>query len=284
MIRSPESEHVPTMYALIRFIQKYYFAILFILLEIVCVVLLATSQAYHRQALFNATNNVVGGIYEIRSNINDYFSLGKQNKMLLEENARLHQQLTAYHDTTDTITRPVADTCYRYIAARVVNNTVSESKNYIVINKGSSDGIQPDMGVLSPDGVAGVVVNVSSHYAVVISLLHEYSTVNVQLADGENIANLKWETGNHHYGMLHDISTHVMLHRGDTVVTSSLSYIFPEGIPAAVVEEMIPSPSGDMNSAKVRFVTNFATLRNVYVIENTYKPEIDTLLKHTKAL
>ena len=272
------------MYALIRFIQKYYFAILFIVLEIVCVVLLATNQAYHRQALFNATNNVVGVIYEARSSVNNYFSLNKQNSILMEENARLRQQITALTDTIDTVSYPLTDTCYRYIAARVVNNTVNESKNYIVINKGSSDGIEPDMGVLSPDGVAGVVVNVSSHYAVVISLLHEYSTINVQLADGDNIANLKWETGNYHYGMLRDISTHVNLHRGDTVVTSSLSYIFPEGIPAGVVEEMIPSPSGDMNSAKVRFVTNFATLRNVYVIQNTYKPEIDTLLKHTTAL
>ena len=272
------------MYALIRFIQKYYFAILFIILEIVCVVLLATNQAYHRQALFNVTNNFVGAIYEARSNVNEYFSLNRQNKVLMEENARLRQQITALTDTIDTVSCPLTDTCYKYIAARVVNNTVNGSKNYIVINKGSSDGVEPDMGVLSPDGVAGVVVNVSSHYAVVISLLHEYSTINVRLADGDNIANLKWETGNYHYGMLRDISTHVALHRGDTVVTSSLSYIFPEGIPAGVVEEMIPSPSGDMNSAKVRFVTNFATLRNVYVIKNTYKPEIDSLLKNTAAL
>ena len=271
------------MYALIRFIQKYYFTLLFILLEIVCLVLLATSQAYHRQAMLNVTNSVVGSVYEARSSINDYFSLGRQNKLLVEENARLRQQLTALSDTTDTRVLTIIDTTYKYIAAKVVNNTVNESKNYIIINKGSDDGIEPDMGVLSADGVAGVVVNVGSHYSVVISLLHDFSTVNVELADGENIANLKWETGNYHYGMLRDISTHVSLHRGDTVVTSSLSYIFPEGIPAAVVEEMIPSPSGDMNSAKVRFVTNFATLRYVYVIKNTYKPEIDTLIKHTMA-
>ena len=272
------------MYALIRFIQKYYFAILFIFLEIVCIVLLATSQAYHRQALFNATNNVVGYIYEKRSDVNDYFSLRSQNKVLMEENARLRQQLTALSDTVDKTGCPLTDTCYKYIAARVVNNTVNENKNYIVINKGSDDGIEPDMGVLSPDGVAGVVVNVSSHYAVVISLLHEYSTVNVKLPNNNGIANLKWETGNYRYGMLRDISTHVVLQRGDTVVTSSLSYIFPEGIPTGVVEEMIPSPSGDMNSAKVRFATDFATLRNVYVMQNTYKPEIDTLLKHTSKL
>ncbi len=271
------------MYDLIRFVQKYYFTLLFILLEAVCIVLLSTSQAYHRQTVSNIVNNVAGTVYETKTNVNNYFSLRKQNKLLVEENARLRQQLTALVDTTDNLAMSLLDTTYKYIAANVVNNTVNASKNYIVINKGSNDGVEPDMGVLSSDGVAGVVVNVSSHYSVAISLLHDFSSVSVQLADDENIANLKWETGNYHYGMLRDISTHVTLHRGDTVVTSSLSYIFPAGIPAAVVEEMITSPSGDMNSAKVRFVTNFATLRNVYVIKNTYKTEIDSLLNNTLA-
>lgn len=168
------------MWNLIRFIQKNHFVILFIVLEVICILMLSRSQNYHKQAVMNTTNNVVGKIYEWGSDVGNYFRLKKTNEQLAEENALLRQQLSIAVDTAQS-THIVneRDTLYEYIPAQVVNNSINQAKNYIIINKGENDGIMPDMCVVSPDGIVGVVLDVSSHYATILSLLHSNSSVGV---------------------------------------------------------------------------------------------------------
>lgn len=268
------------MYNLIRFIQKHHFIILFLVLEVLCIVLMTLTLDFHRQKRINTTNNIVGKIYETGTNIGDYFRLGRINRELAEENAMLRRQLTVAIDTTESRWEVNGtDTIYEYIPAHVVNNTVNRPNNYILINKGSADGIEKDMGVISSDGIVGIVTDVSTHYASVMSLLHTYSTISVRFKDSEHLANLRWETSNYRYGIIDDIPTHLRLQQGDTVVTSSYSYIFPENLMAGTVMELIESPSGTLNKAKIRFATNFSTLREVYVIRHIHKDEIETLMQ-----
>ena len=270
------------MYNLIRFIQKHYFVILFLALEILCVVMLTYSLDFHRQKRINTTNDVVGRFYEVETGIRDYFRLGKINRELAEENAALRRELAAITDTTQSYQVFVnTDTIYEFIPARVVNNTVNRPNNYILINKGSADGIEKDMGVVSPQGIVGIVSDVSQHYASVISLLHSYSTISVRLKNNDDqLATLRWENTNYRYGLVDGIPTHITPQPGDTVVTSSYSYIFPENLMAGTIVELIPSPSGTLNQAKVKFATDFSSLKTVYVINHTNKEELDMLIKN----
>ena len=269
------------MYNLLRFIQKHHFVILFLVLEVLCVVLLTLTQGYHRQKRINTTHDIVGGVYETGTRIGDYFRLGKINRELAEENAMLRHQLSATIDTTTGFQQVInADTVYNYIPARVVNSTVNRPNNFILIDKGSVDGIKKDMGVISTNGIVGIVADVSPHYASVMSLLHSYSTISVRFKnDEEQIATLRWENTNYRYGFVDGIPTHLKPQPGDTIVTSSYSYIFPENLMAGTVVELIKSPSGTLNQAKIRYATNFAALKNVYVIQHTNLAEIDSLLQ-----
>ena len=269
------------MYNLIRFIQKHHFVLLFLVLEVLCIVMLTYSQNFHRQKRINTTNDIVGRIYETGTSIGDYFRLGKINRELAEENAMLRHQLSAVVDTTEGFMKEVnADTIYEFIPARVVNNTVNRPNNYIMINKGSADGIEKDMGVISTDGIVGIVADVSQHYASVMSLLHSYITISVCLRNNDNqLATLRWENTNYRYGIVDGIPTHLKPQPGDTVVTSSYSYIFPENLMAGTVVELIPSPSGTLNRAKIKFATDFSSIKNVYVIHHTNKAELDALAK-----
>ena len=248
-------------------------------LEVLCIVFMTLTQNFHRQKRINTTNDIVGRIYETGTSVGDYFRLGKINRELAEENALLRRQLAVTVDTTksylDTIN---ADTIYEFIPARVVNNTVNRPNNYILIDKGAADGIEKDMGVISSSGIVGIVADVSQHYASVMSLLHSYTTISVRFKDSGQLANLRWETTNYRYGMVDDIPTHLRLQKGDTIVTSSYSFIFPENLMAGTVMELIPSPSGTLNKAKVKFATDFSTLKNVYVIHHTNKAELDSLI------
>lgn len=274
------------MYNLLRFIQKHHFVILFLVLEVLCIVFLTLTQGYHRQKRINTTNDIVGGVYETGTHIGDYFRLGKINRELAEENALLRHQLSAVVDTTEGYQQVVnADTVYNFIPARVINSTVNRPNNYILIDKGSLDGIQKDMGVVSTEGIVGIVADVSPHYASVMSLLHSYSNISVRFKnDEEQIATLRWESTNHRYGYVDGIPTHLRPRPGDTIVTSSYSYIFPEDLPAGTVVELIPSPSGTLNKAKIKYATNFAALKTVYVIQHTNLREIDSLLQLQQTL
>ena len=266
------------MYNLRRFILKHHFVILFILFEVISVLLLANSQRFHRDRMVNTTNDVVGKIYEWSSEVGNYFRLNSANEQLAEENAMLRKQLSVMNDTTAYIyTVSHSDTLFEYIPAQVVSNSTNQVNNYIIINKGKLDGIERDMSVISTDGIVGVVTDVSRHYASVMSLLHSKSVVGVRFKSNQEIAGLKWETNNYRYGMVEDIPTHIVLQKGDTVLTSSHSYIFPEDLMVGTIEEFYPTAIDALNKAKIRFATDFATLRHVYIIKDLHKPEIDSL-------
>ncbi|MBR1514328.1 MAG: rod shape-determining protein MreC [Bacteroidales bacterium] len=261
-----------------RFILKHHFVILFILLEVISILLLANSQRFHRNRMVNTTNDAVGKIYEWSSAVGNYFRLNTANEQLAEENALLRKQLSVVYDTTSSIYNVnESDTLYEYIPAQVVNNSTNQANNYIIINKGKSDGIERDMSVMSTEGIVGVVTDVSRHYASVMSLLHSKSVVGVRIKESQELASLKWETNNYRYGMVEDIPTHIILQKGDTILTSSHSYIFPEDLMVGTVEEFYPTAIDALNKAKIRFSTDFATLRHVYVIRDLHKPELDSL-------
>lgn len=266
------------MYNLRRFILKHHFVIMFILLEVICVLLLANSQNFHHSRVVNSTNDMVGKVYEWSSDVGGYFHLSKTNWELAQENAMLREMLAVVIDTTpQACPFNERDTIYKYIPAQVVNSSTNQANNYILINKGKVDGIEPDMGVISSEGIVGVVVDVSRHYASVLSLLHSQSFVGVRFKDSQQLGSLRWNTNNYRYGMVEDIPTHVELKQGDTVLTSSHSHIFPKDLMVGVVETPLTSSTGTLNKAKIRFATDFATLRYVYVIKNLYKPELDSL-------
>ncbi len=266
------------MYNLRRFILKHHFTLLFILLEVICVLLLARSQSYHRNRLVNTTNDVVGKIYGWGSDVGEYFRLVKVNRQLAGENAWLREQLAIANDTA-RVAYDIrhGDTIYKYIPAKVVNSSTNQTNNYIIIDKGSIDGISRDMAVVSSDGVVGVVTDVSRHYATVLGLLHSKSFVGVRFKNNQQLGSLRWNTNDYRYGMVEDIPTHVELKKGDTVLTSSYSLIFPEDLMVGTVEELHSSSTGTLNKARIAFSTDFATLRHVYIIKNLYKLELDSL-------
>lgn len=265
---------------LLRFLQKHHFILLFILLEAISIVLLSRSHTYHRAVLSNYSNSVTGRIYAVNANFQSYFGLRKQNQLLQEQNAQLQRQLSFYMQevvpTYDSIENMAV---FEYIPCRVISNTVQQRNNYFILDKGLKDGIQKDMGVIGPDGVAGIIIGVSNNYATAISLLHRYANLSVRIKHDNQIANLVWKGGDYRYAEVVDIPTHVELNQGDTIVTSGHSFVFPEGMVVGTVEEFIPSAQGSLNSARIRFATDFNSLRHAFVIHNTDKEELEELSK-----
>ncbi len=266
------------MINLIRFIQKHHVLLLFLLLEFIALSMLFSSNAYHRSAGFSMNSAVSGIFHHIHKSVTDYFYLKQTNEILALENARLRKQLTfktgiLSQDTTENV-----DTIFNFIPARVVSNHVHFRNNYIIINKGYSSGIQKDMGIISPEGVAGIITGVSKNYAIGISVLHKFAVISVRFKNNGHLANLSWEGGDYRYGQIDHIPTHLVINKGDTLITSGNSHLFPEGILVGTVDNYIKSEDGTLDKATIRFFTEFNALRQVYIIDNKHKPEIDSLL------
>lgn len=264
------------MYNLLRFLKKYNFILLFLILETLCIIMLIESLPYQKRKMVSISNAVTGKIYKIKSNFINYFHLKEENTVLTASNAMLMKDFYKPHN--DSIATDTNNSIYEFIPAQVINNSISHINNYLLIDKGRYDGIEEDMGVICDHGIVGKIANISNHYSSVISVLHTYSIISTRFIDNQYIANVCWDNKDYRFGIVKDIPLHLDLKQGDTVVTSGYSNIYPANIMVGTIENMIESDTKDFNTAKIRFSTNFSTLRHVYVIKNKYKKEIDSLI------
>lgn len=262
------------MYNLLVLLRKYHTAILFVLLELLCIIMIINSLPYQNRKMVSVSNRISGGWHKTMSNWGDYMNLKTQNEVLAEHNAMLMNQLENVSLTTDSL---IINEMYTFIPAHVIKNTIHETNNYILIDKGANDGIEPDMGVICDNGVVGKVVNVSTHFSSVMSLLNSYSVLSCRFVDNQYIANVVWDNFNYRYGVVKDIPSHLIINKGDTLVTSGYSNMFPPDVLVGVVEEYEIDENEMFNKAKLKFSTNFSTLRHVYVVKNNYKSELDSL-------
>lgn len=262
------------MYNLLVLIEKYHAAILFVLLELLCIIMIVHSLPYHNRKMVNVSNNIAGSVHETTANWNDYVHLRSQNEMLAQHNAELMNRLENINVYSDSL---IINEMFTFIPAHVIKNSIYETNNYIVIDKGSIDGIEPDMGVICDGGIVGKIVNVSQHFASVMSLLNSYSVVSCRFIDNQYIANVVWDNLNYRYGMVKDIPSHLFINKGDTLVTSGYSNSFPPDIMVGTVENYDNDENEMFSKAKLKFSTNFSTLRHVYVVKNNFKTEIDSL-------
>lgn len=224
---------------------------------------------YQQSSYINSSRNIVGKFYDRKQQFVGFMNLREVNDSLMKENALLKSKLgmpvmtnplrdTSYTDsiTSDGGTRTVH---YRYIPAKVLNNTIDQKINYITLDMGSKDGIQKGMAVISQQGIVGRISHVSEHYSVALSFLSDRFNVSAMVKDS-TVGKLYWDGMDPDYGTLSGIPQSVKLKTQDSVFTSGFG-IFPERL---LVGRAAKTLSG--TSYKIHLNTNFRKLHFVYVI------------------
>lgn len=269
------------MYRIFKFLYSYRAFILFIALELLAMILIYRFNSFQGSSFFHTSNRLTGNFYQSKADIQDYFELKEMNKDLLQENARLREELKAKELRLYLSERnkpegflPNID----IIEAKVINNTINHfANNYITLNKGKEDGVQEGMSVLGSNGIVGIVKSVSDHFSVVYSILNSKLMVSCRLNNSGDIATLRWDGQNYQISKLDFLPRHVTVHKGDTVSTSGFNAVFPEGSFVGVVES-VTSSQGDMFlDIDVRLGTDFSQLNQAYIIRDFNKPELDSL-------
>lgn len=273
---------------LIAFFKHHFHYLLFFGLQVFAIVLVYNNSNYPRFVLGTKCKALVGPVYNGWHVLTKHFSLEEENAALIAQNEELMRQLAGnYIEKEDSLysvdgkdgdgRRAQTIRLYDYMHAHVIHNTIHKQNNFLLLDKGAADGIETDMAVLSPDGVVGVVNDVSEHFASVISLLHLDSRVSARILPANQVGTLQWDEIDAENAYLHDIPQHWSVSVGDTVLTSGFSNVFPKDVMIGTVVEASKGAHSNFYTIKVELSTNFSRLNTVYVVKNLYKKELDTL-------
>jgi rod shape-determining protein MreC len=266
---------------LLKLILRFRAAIVFLMLESVALALLSYSTYYQQTRLFGAMQLVQNFCYEVVSEVTDYVSLKSYNEQLLAENARLHNLIDHYQhaDTTLQAKRsfdPRSGKLMTYVPANVVGGTTNKQYNLFTLNVGEWEGVSPEMGVITSDGVVGIVINTSAHYSTVMSLLNRDLRISGRLRRTGYLGTVQWDGVGYREVMLTEVPQHVEVAVGDTVETSGYSSMFPEGIFIGTVSSYA-TQKGNFHEIRVKLNLDFKKLRYVTVVKFMYQDELKKL-------
>lgn len=270
------------MQQIINFIIRNKTFLLFLLLFSISLTFTIQTHSYHKSKFINSANFLTGGVYNSVSNINRYFSLKSQNELLTEENNKLKSILYNTYGLKDStfLDSLSFKQTYKFVSASISKNSYSSSKNVLLINKGTSDSIKQDFGVISSKGIIGIIDNTSKHYATVLSILNTTTKISAQLKKTNHFGTLTWNGKSPYYSQLVDIPKIAPVKIGDTIVTSGRSSIFPKGIPIGVINNFELDVAENYYEINLKLFNDMTNVYHVYVIENTNLQEINNILKN----
>jgi rod shape-determining protein MreC len=259
--------------------------ILFLALEVVSILFIANDSVFQRVKISGAAMYLKSGVSSVTSDIRYYFWLKEHNEVLLRENQRLKEQLAIYRtkgemaDTLEGFLPTTPD--FTYIPAKIISNSTNKLNNFIIINRGSRHGVKKDMGVITPEGVVGVISSVSDNYAYIISFLNINQSVSARIEPSGAFGPLIWEGRSSDYATLAEVPYHIKVSVGDTVFTSGFSTIYPPDVPLGTIRRSTVI-RGSHHKFQVKLFQNFGSLRYVSVVVNNKKDELNQFLKENE--
>jgi len=266
------------MYQLFRLLYRYRAFLLFLSFEFLSFWLLVRTNPYHSASFFHTSNQITGNIYGAKRGLVEYFKLRKVNQALAEDNARLReaniqQPTRIIVPASDTMVYEEDQISYSFLAARVINNSTLLTHNFLTIDKGSNHGVEPDMGVISDQGVVGKVMSVSPNFATIASLLNTELFVSSKISKNGTFCSVNWDGKNALQTRALYLPRHLSLQEGDSIITSGYNAIFPENILIGTLASFSLESNATFYDVIIDLSNDFSNLSYVYVVKNPLKEE-----------
>ncbi len=274
------------MQQLLDNIKQHMHWVVFLLLEAVSLVLLFRLNPYQQSVWFSHASQASGMANEAIHQWVAYSRLGQENRRLTEQNIMLQHKLSQMRDLihrvdADTSMLATFDQLERQevnlIPARVVDNSVRQRDNLIVINRGAEDGVRTEMGVLCAQGVVGIVSQVGPRFSVVMPVLNQHSSISCRLRGTNYFGYLRWQGGDPLTAVVEDIPHHAQVKVGQLVETSGFSNVFPSGIFLGRITHINNSADGLSYALTVRLGADLARTEQVMVIDGHFQAEIQAV-------
>ena len=257
-------------------------AAIFIVLEVAALAMLRTSRSLQSIWINRISHRTMALLWGGGERMRNYFSLSRQNEELASENFALSQALERYREKdrllAEAAAAPQPSGGYRYIPASIVKISRNSQHNYIILNKGSEDGVRPRSGIITQEGVVGIVDAVDRHYAYGITLMNPMLSVGARVGNDGIVGSLSWSGRASNHAVLRELPAHYTVQPGDTVCTSGFSMVFPPDIPLGVAGKS-RLVSGSTNEVDVTLFIDFGALRYVTVVDKPDAEEVERLEK-----
>lgn len=262
---------------LLDFIVRFSSWFVFAFYAVVSCALLFDRNPYQHHVWLTSAGSVAAGVYDVSNNVTGYFSLRAINEDLQRRQADLEEEVAVLRTQLRTAREALAQDSlaaidsvrqFRFIVATAISNSVTRPYNYITLDKGEADGLQPEMGVMDQNGVVGVVNVTGKHHARVISLLNPNFRLSCKLRGSDAFGSLVWDGKSPREALLEELPKHTRFHKGDTIITSGYSAMFPEGIPVGTIIGSARGEDDNFFTLRIRLLTDFTALSTVKVISN----------------
>ncbi|MBP3303309.1 MAG: rod shape-determining protein MreC [Muribaculaceae bacterium] len=276
------------MSELLKFLVRFSSWFLFAVYLIAGFVLLFSGNPFQHHVYLTSANRISSGLYSTANSVSSYFFLKEINEDLQRRNSDLELEIYRLNDVirhyreqayADTMSVDSALSRYHFVIAHVINNSINRAHNYITIDKGSLDGITPEMGVMDQNGIVGIVNVVSDHTARLISVLNPYLRLSCKVKGHAQVGSLVWDGKDPSEAMLEELPKHSEFTPGDTIVTSGYSSVFPEGVPVGTVMSSTRDIEDNFYTLRVKLFTDFSTLSTVRVIRDNMREELSAVEK-----
>lgn len=271
------------MGSLLRFFSKNGFFVFFLFLQLIALVLIFTRSSMQQSWLAGQTasfNSWVSGYIDEGAS---YLKLKQINEQLLAQNKALMKQVYGANAAQRPVFRKVHDTIgggqiYTFVDGEIVFNSINRRDNYFTINRGRRDGVLPQMGVMAPNGIAGIVINSTNSHALVQSVLSiNKIKINASLKNSGYFGTLTWRGDDSRTMHLADIPKYVPLQVGDTIVTDGKSAIFPQGVMIGKVAGYEVDSKTGFWDISVELSEKMGNLSKIYVVKNLKKAEVQQI-------
>ena len=255
-------------------------AAIFIALEIAALSMLRNNAPMQNTWIAKGGQAVMGCLWGMSQDVGDYFSLRQANDSLALENFRLRLRVAQIEkfvsDTLRISDIPATTLGYKYIPATISKISNNTQHNYIIIDKGSDDGVLQGDGVITGKGAVGVIDAVSRNFSYARSFKNHGMSISARVGKTGISGPLVWDGVSSNGALLKEIPLHMEIAVGDTIYTSGFSSIFPPDIPLGTTGES-RIVNGSTSEIKVSLFEDFSALRYVTVVENLGRKEIKEL-------
>ena len=231
----------------------------------------AQALAYPFQSVFSGAGNAGVGFFDYLGSLRTAAAQnGELKRRLAEADAKLAEAEAAREENAQLKAQlGLQETAgYQTVAARAIARDPSQWFDSVIINRGSSSGIEVNMPVVTPDGVVGRVAAVSPVTAQVMLITDERAAAGAAVGQLESSKALGSVRGFGANGLLEMryVSGLEEVKLGDTVTTTGQDGIYPRGIKVGAVVEWKPGTATQPHEIKVRPGARLNALSDVMVL------------------
>lgn len=189
-------------------------------------------------------------------------ALRRENQALTEYRAealRLQGLISFQNENLET---------YGVVPARVIARSPSTWYKFITIDRGTAEGVNRNMAVISPAGLVGRVASASRHTAQVNLLTDREMAVGAVAQDSRETRGIVEGVGDNNLLRMANIPYYSEISVGEKAVTSGLSQIYPPGILIGTIEKINDEAGGLLKSAVVKPAVHFNQLEEVLLVSS----------------